>query len=551
MMEVEEEGGRGGRCWQRGRGGGAGGSPVSSRRDRSRSPLQRWRNVDEPDDGVPPPLRFNPRRTPGVQPPLDMGDPSPGDIFSHFYDVPVLRLLCECTNKNAEKNQQAGKKFTWTTISPGEMKQFIGLLIYMSVLELPKISDYWRQDTIFHVPFPAAVMTRDRFMAIWSNIHMSDPEKTAEEERKKGTEEYDHLHRVRPLMELIRRSCKAIYHPGQHISVNERMVATKPRINMKPNMKAKPTKWGLKFFVLADANGYTVDFMLYTGENKMVPGGEGLAFDVVTRLVDKGYLGSGHIVYTDNFYTSPLLFRHLSQQGFGACGTYRQGRIGVPTTPGNALTNQSSRGSIRWIRDGDLLFVKWMDTREVSLCSTVHPVYNGETVHRWQKTGDGQKRITVPRPTTVGEYSRYMGGVETSDQVIGTNSMHRKTRGWPMTIFQHLLDIAVTNSYILHETQSTNMQARPLTRQQFQEELAAHLLGVTLKTGQPNPPPPPTRHHLPVPCSSGQTKGQRASMGRRRCKLCSRNTPWKCDVCDVGLCLVPDRNCYWQYHQNL
>ena len=113
-------------------------------------------------------------------------------------------------------------------------------------------------------------------------------------------------------MEMIQLNCKAIYHPRQHLAVNERMAGT----------KAKPTKWELKFFVLAATNGYTIDFKLYTGKS-MTASGKGLAFDVVAGLIDKGNLGSGYIVYTDNFYTSPLLYRHLSQQGFGACGTYR------------------------------------------------------------------------------------------------------------------------------------------------------------------------------------------------------------------------------------
>lgn len=292
-------------------------------RDRSRSPHQkRWKTDAEPDDGVPPPLRFNPRRIPGVQPPLNMGNPSPGEIFSHFFDAAVFRLVCENTNKNAAKNLEKGRKFIWTKISPDEMKRFIGLLLYMSVLDLPKMTDFWCQHTIFHVAFPATVMTRDRFMAILSSLHISDPEKNEENEQKKGTEDYDHLHRVRPLMEMICTNSKAIYHPRQHISVDERMVGTKARLGIKQYMKAKPTKWGLKFFVLADINGYTIDFKLYTGKSKTASG-KGLSFDVVTSLVNKDYLGSGYVVYTDNFYTSPLLFRHLSQQGFGACGTYR------------------------------------------------------------------------------------------------------------------------------------------------------------------------------------------------------------------------------------
>lgn len=142
-------------------------------------------------------------------------------------------------------------------------------------------------------------------------------------------------------------------------------------------------------------------------------------------------------IYTDNFYTSPLLYTHLSQQGFGACGTYRQGR--VPTTQENALTKRSPRGSIWWVRDGDLLFVKLMDTREVSLCSTIHLVYSVETVLCWQKMEDGTKqKISVPRPTAITEYNEYMGGVDTSDQMIGTNSVHHKTKRWTTTVFQHV-----------------------------------------------------------------------------------------------------------------
>ncbi|XP_071318657.1 piggyBac transposable element-derived protein 4-like [Trachinotus anak] len=141
-------------------------------------------------------------------------------------------------------------------------------------------------------------------------------------------------------MEMICVKCKAIYHPRQHLAVDERMVGTKARLSIKQYMKAKPTKWGLKFFVLADMNGYTIDFMLYTGKSKWASG-KGLSFDVVAGLANKDYLGSGYTIYMDNFYTSPLLFRHLRQQGFGACGTYRQGRVGVPTTQENALTKKS------------------------------------------------------------------------------------------------------------------------------------------------------------------------------------------------------------------
>ncbi|CAL8353318.1 unnamed protein product [Gadus morhua 'NCC'] len=81
----------------------------------------------------------------------------------------------------------------------------------------------------------------------------------------------------------------------------------------------------------------------------------------------------------------------------------------------------------------------------------------------------------------------------------------------------------------------------------FQKELSAHLLGADLRNG----PQKTSYKHLAVPTTSEQTKAQRASLGRRRCKLCQRSTAWQCEDCNVGLCLQPYRNCHWQYHQGL
>uniref|UniRef100_A0A3B3Y6R7 PiggyBac transposable element-derived protein domain-containing protein n=1 Tax=Poecilia mexicana TaxID=48701 RepID=A0A3B3Y6R7_9TELE len=487
-----------------------------------------------------------PGRVTQVQPPLNSQVSTPGEMFSHFFDEKVLKLLCNNSNKYAVRNHRSGRNFAWSEITIEEMKKYLGLLLYMALLELPKVSDFWRKNTIFYVPFPSTVMSRNRFRVISSNLHISDPAEDALNDQRKGTGEHDRLHRVRPLLEIMRNRCMAFYHPKQHLSVDERMVATKARIGLKQYMKAKPTKWGLKFFVLADVNGYTVDFSLYQGKST-ASSGNGLSYDVVTSLVNKDYLGSGYIIYCDNFYTSPLLFRYLGQQGFGACGTYRQGRVGVPTTTENALNRGSPRGSIRWIREHDLLFVKWMDTREVSICTNVHPVYKGETVLRWQKTEDGKRqKLPVPRPTAVGEYNKFMGGVDTSDQMLATHSTKRRTKRWPVTVFQHFLDIAVTNSFILHKELCASRHQKPKTRQQFQEEVAASLLGVSLHSMSEHHP---SEDHFPVATSQKQEKAQRASMGRRQCTVCKRSTPWQCEVCRVGLCVQLERNCFRAFHK--
>lgn len=49
------------------------------------------------------------------------------------------------------------------------------------------------------------------------------------------------------------------------------------------------------------------------------------------------------------------------------------------------------------------------------------------------------------------QYNKYTGGLDTSDQMLGTNCTHRGNKRWYITVYQHFLDIAVTNSFILHK----------------------------------------------------------------------------------------------------
>ncbi|CAJ1071447.1 piggyBac transposable element-derived protein 4-like [Xyrichtys novacula] len=103
-----------------------------------------------------------------------------------------------------------------------------------------------------------------------------------------------------------------------------------------------------------------------------------------------------------------------------------------------------------------------MDTREGSMCTTVHSVYTGETVLRLQTAGDGHsQRVPLARPTAVDGYNKYMGGVDTSNQMLGTNSVHRRTRRCPMTVFQHLVAMAATNSYMLPKKSARHSRGSP------------------------------------------------------------------------------------------
>lgn len=303
----------------------------------------------------------------------------------------MLQTIVQNTNAYGTLQQKEQKQ--WHDISLNDLYAYLSLVIFMGLVKVPSMADYWRKSNIFHIPFPAQVMSSRKFFTISSALHLSDPKVDAENNNKKGTAAYDRLCKIKPMYQELRDACKNFFHPFQNIAIDERMVASKARNGLKQYMKAKPTKWGYKLFVLADSLcAYTWDFFVYEGKSPAapIPQNKGLSYESVMTLVDEMMLGTGYRLFVDNFYTSPALFRDLLKKNIWACGTIRSNRIGYPKTGMNKLLKKAPRGTHRWLREGDLLFVEWKDTREVQMCSTIHRGRGGSVVKRKVEMDSGK-----------------------------------------------------------------------------------------------------------------------------------------------------------------
>ena len=107
----------------------------------------------------------------------------------------------------------------------------------------------------------------------------------------------------------------------------------------------------------------------------------------------------------------------------------------------------SYRGDFLTVQKGNVCTNSWMDRKVVTVMSTTSQPEGGSVLRR-QKDGT---RIPVPCPLSIIDYNNFMGGVDRGDQVQGYYSCRTKCRKFYKYIFHFLLDVVITNAYILQK----------------------------------------------------------------------------------------------------
>ena len=418
-------------------------------------------------------------RTPGPTSPDVTSRSTPGDLFCHFFSDQVWDLIMVETNRNANSfidNNSSTRAWTDTTVE--ELKAFVGLLILMGIVRLPRLELYWSTSfPLIRTPGISSIMPLMRFEQLWRFLHLTDNNNKI----PYGQIGHDKLFKVRKLLDLLCPLFESEFEMYQSCAIDEAMIPFKGRLKFKQYMKDKPTKWGIKVFVFADSQtGYVKRLQVYTGKGlDSCVSDVGLCTRVVLDLLE-GFDHTGLQLYTDNFYTSPLLYYRLyKNQGICACGTARSNRIGFPKELCVKATG-SNRGTYQYLSNGPLLACSWVDKRTLYFISTMHV---GERVHNptvRRRQADGSQ-TDVACPPCLPDYQKHMRGVDRGDQLVSYYNVGRKSKKWWRRIFFYCVEVCILNSFCMEKmVRPTEHQQRGRKKRDmlsFRLDLARELIG--------------------------------------------------------------------------
>ena len=412
----------------------------------------------------------------------------------------------------------------------------------MGTMVLPNVQDYWSTSANTKIPFFSNVFTKRRFNQLFWMLHL----KTVNQQQ---TDIRTRIQRVSNFMEYINSKFAEYFIPGQDICVDESVIKFKGKISFITYNPNKPTKWGIRIYVLADSETrYVYNILPYYGSitsdnliKPQLPVSTRIPLHLYNKLLSNVPDAQGYHMYTDRYYTSIVLAEELLRMKCHLTGTIKIDRKGIPDPIKKPKFGENK--SIAY-KKGRTMILSWKDKRVVTLLSTSDSA-GFITKTRFVRGGEQQN---VEKPKIVVSYTASMGGVDRADQYASSYCFLRKSLKWWRKMFFWGMEMSAINAYILYKCVKKSKNEKPLSHLKFVKRLVDQLVGEFREDrSRPSTSTHETRldkrlHILRkgkkrdcLVCSNRQEKGQR------------RETSEYCDTCP-GKPRMHMGNCFERYH---
>jgi hypothetical protein len=191
----------------------------------------------------------------------------------------------------------------------------------------------------------------------------------------------------------------------------------------------------------------------------------------------RGLEHRGHVIVTDNFFSSLQLCMSLMQWGFWTTGTVRKSRRGFPLSlAGFPKTSLLPRDTIavKMHRSRKVVAICWVDRKPVFLISTATNPLAAErcVASRWVDR-DRVEFLTSP---ILLQYEQNMRGIDVVDHKVSLYTTQLQSHKWWHCILLDVLDLTLNNSWTLQEADCIRLGLLTYARQLFHKRLAVALM---------------------------------------------------------------------------
>ncbi|CAG5033836.1 unnamed protein product [Parnassius apollo] len=339
--------------------------------------------------------------------------------------------------------------------------------------------------------------------------------------------------------------CENSFYPNENLTIDEGTCGFRGRVHFRVYNKDKPDKYGMKVYMLCDAEtGYILRMVPYVGDSKSV--------ETIIAELSEPYFGKWHTIYMDRFFTSPTIADLLWLKETRTVGTVMANRRGLPQV---WRQQPLEKAEMAFCHRGNLTACKWKDKRDVLMLTTKHGASWTEVDTKAKGVGETKK----VKPDCILDYNHYKIGVDLNDQYVSYYSLNRKSMKWWKKMFFNLVARSLVNAYILYN--KSREQRRRLRFSQFLMDSGEQLVE-TASDAEAGPSHGPHavgtstrlvgRHFIErIPSSEKKEKVARV------CKVCAdiskketgkrgrKETIYYCPDCNVPLCYYP---CFKMFH---
>lgn len=448
---------------------------------------------------------------------------SPIEIFQLFFTDDLFSFLTNETNRySLTKPHNKSSKIT-----VDEMKNFIYIYIFSSVVNLPEMKMLWNKDEYYSTIIPK-IMSSYRFFHINSNFHIQST--TLSESNPKSAQVNEKTQKFQHVLDYLNEKWVTYYQYAKYITIDECMSEFKGRISFRQTLKDKKKQTGIKFFAKSSATkGYVYNLVPYVGKNFKFNQNIGIGSSVLCDFA-KPHIGTDVHITFDNFYTTMYVINFLNRNNIKFTATLNNKRKCFPSEIRTKELKNVEEMVVMRIDKTNIRFLIYKGRRQVNLVSNL---YNGNM--KKYKNKNGQEKI---KPEMIAIYNLTKSGVDQVDAASSIYSCQRKTYKWWKAVFFYLLDVTIHNACVIYFSKNKQQNSKMLffRKYLYEQWFKKYIL--------PKPPLDDNSEHrlektqLIKDCFLCLNKKNRGLQEQ------ALRTHFICSVCKIYLC----HNCFKPYH---